>query len=272
MKLKLLAVFNIIILIAMPIVLFYQINIAEETNWRLVGKATKLFIVYALAMFGIIRKRSPFDYKVYEVKYKDIIRDAFKNDRNNYMRLMRVIRLMNDNKYKAAIKLLENLKGECVSYQDTSAVLMFLATCYVNKKDNDKAMEIYREVVKIDVANSMAWFNMGALYQENENLEQAFEAYQNAVNYNNDDAYAHVAIAECYLEKENPHKAIEHSLKALELDKKMKNAMAMAMCGYALLGDRQNAEKYYKMYGKLGKDSKIIRKEMEQILAVTSKV
>lgn len=107
----------------------YEVFFAEEMNMQMVVKASTVLLTYLLAMFGVIRKKSVFDYKICEDTYKDIIRNAFEHDKRNYHKLMKAISLYNDDKYTAAIKVLDKLKPMCANYQDYSAVLMFKALC-----------------------------------------------------------------------------------------------------------------------------------------------
>ncbi|MBQ2802604.1 MAG: tetratricopeptide repeat protein [Lachnospiraceae bacterium] len=266
MKYKILRGINILIIISMAATIVYQLFFAEQTDYRVLSKAAVLFITYLLSILGIKRKKSIFDYKVFGARYKDTIRDAFHNDKRSYRRLMKAIGLFNDDKYDSAIRLLDELRRECVSYQDISAVLTFKALCYDYQKQYDKVIEVYEELLKHDVRNSTAWSNLGFAYTAVKRNDKAEEAYKNAIQYDSENPYAYNNIAVYYLNCGQPGIAIEYALKAIVLNDKMYQAMSAAAIGYAFLGEEENAMKYCNMYGRYSKDTKELKSQIETIL------
>lgn len=270
MKNKVWKIINIIILIAVIAIAAYEIGFAVEgdRSAKTVLKVAFVIIVWELSMLGIKRKRSALDYRIYEDKYREIIRDAFKNDKKSYRKLMSAIRLYNEDKYDEEIKILDRLKSSCISSHDTSAVLMFKALGLAEKKLYNEAISVYQELLKYDNMNSKAWSNLGYNYTLVNNSQAALEAYENALRYDGSNPYAYTNMANYYIKSGEPEKALEYSLKAIELDNQIYQAMSAASMAYAYLGDRENAMKYCKMYGVNGGDVKMLKSKVEAVLEV----
>ena len=125
-KLRTLYIVILLIIIAVEIVTL----IKDPSNTKLLIKGASLIVVYILAITGVYRRHSLLDEKRYESQYRDIIGDAFLNDRASRKSLMKAISLYNDNRYDAAVKRFDSLKKNCACSADYSAVLMFRALCF----------------------------------------------------------------------------------------------------------------------------------------------
>lgn len=265
MKRKLLYILNLLIIFAMLLLLIYYIFISEERNYRHISKTIVILVVYILSICGMTRRRSVFDYKIYENKYKDIINNAFSNDRSNYRKLIRAIVLFNKNSYDKAIQILDKLFDNCISPDDYSAVLMFKALCFSEQLNYNQEIETYQELLKYDNSNSRAWSNLGHAYENNGNSQEALKAYQNAVLHDENNAYAYNNLAVYYIKKGFPQDALTYALRAIEINSKVYQALSAASLAYKMLGDGENAEKYCKMYGVNGGNIKDLRATLENV-------
>lgn len=262
---KIFRVLNIIIIITMPVVIVYQLFIAEKTDIKLVTKAASLLIVYLLAMLRIRRKTSPLDYLVFEEQYKDVICSAFNTDKGSYRRLMTAIGYYNGNKQNKAIELLDRLYGSCEEADDYAAVLFFKALCLSEQNRLEGAAACYEEILTHKRNYAKAWSNLGTVYQRMGKAEEAFRAYREAVAYNPQHAAAYCNIANYYVTKAEPENAIEYALKSIELDSKMYQAMSAAAMAYKMLGDEEKCEKYCRMYGANGGDAVSLRQTLDRM-------
>ncbi|MBQ8297904.1 MAG: tetratricopeptide repeat protein [Ruminococcus sp.] len=266
MRHKIVFALNILIIAGTAAIIVWQLFFAEERDIRMLAKAGSLFLVYLLAVLGIRRKRSVFDYKLYEEKYRDILKDAFKNDRRSYKKLMSAISQFNGDEFKKAEENLCKLEKDCVSSDDFSAVLMFRALCLEALKRPEAAAAVYEELLVHDVSNASAWSNLGLLYQGMGKADDAFRAYRESIVHNPDNAYAYNNIASHYIRCGEPKPALENALKAIKLNSKLHQAMSAAALAYKMLGDDENAEKYCRMYGANGGNAPQLRQAMERIL------
>ncbi|MBQ8177506.1 MAG: tetratricopeptide repeat protein [Oscillospiraceae bacterium] len=260
MRTKIVYVLNILIIIGMAAIIVWQLAFAEERDTRLITRAVTLLVVFLLSVLGIKRKRSPFDYKIYEERYGYIIKTAFSHDKINYMKLMTVITYYNENKFDKAIKMLEKLEEKCAESDDYSAVLYFRALCKDESGNKTGAIADYEDLLTRDYTNSHAWSNLGLIYVSIGKTDEALRCYREAVSHDPSNQYAHCNLGNLYLQKGDYNFALEHALKSLEAEPKIKQSMSLAAICYGRLGDSENAEKYCKMYGKYGGDAKELHK------------
>jgi len=273
MKKVIIWVLNILVLGGAAAAIVYEVFFAEEMNMRMVVKASTVLLTYLLAIFGVIRKKSVFDYTIYEDIYKDIIRKAFESDKRSYHRLMKAISLYNDDKYEAAIKVLDKLKPMCINYQDYSAVLMFKALCQTDAKQYHNAVATYEELLKMDHSNSRAWSNLGLAYTRINRTDLAENAYHNALAYDKNNAFAYNNMAVFYLNNGEPEKGLECAMEALRINNKMYQAISAAALCHAHLGNKEEAYRYCKMYGTNGgsaKMAKSLKENIDRIFATVS--
>ena len=252
MRAKVVFVLNILIIIGMAVLIVWQLFFAEERDVKVLSRAVTLFVVFLLSMLGIKRKRSPFDYKIYEERYGYIIKTAFSHDRISYMKLMSVITYYNENKFDKAIKMLDKLEEKCSESDDFSAVLYFRALCKDESGNKAGAIDDYEELLTRDYTNSHAWSNLGLIYTHIGKNDEALRCYREAVHHDPSNQYAHCNLGNLYLQQADYQSALEHALKLLEAEPKIKQSMSLAAICYSRLGDSENAEKYCKMYGKYG--------------------
>lgn len=262
-------ILNILVIGSAATMVIYEVFFAEEMNTKMLVKASIVFLTYFLGMFGIVRKKSVFDYKVYEDIYGDIIRNAFENDKRSYHQLMKAISLYNDNKNQKAIEVLDKLKPMCSNYQDFSAVLMFKALCHKDFKQYNHVVATYEELLKMDHSNSRAWSNLGIAYTHIKRTDLAEQAYLNAITYDRNNAFAHNNMAVFYVDNGEPEKGLERALEALRLNNRLYQAMSAAAMCYAHMGNREEAYKYCKMYRANGgsvKDADALKEKVDSIL------
>ena len=252
MRTRIVFVLNILIILGMAFLVIWQLFFAEEINAKVLSKAIVLLVVYLLGMLGIKRKRSPFDYKIYEERYGYIIKTAFSHDKISYMKLMSVITYYNENKFDKAIKALDRLEEKCAESDDVSAVLYFRALCKEESGNKSGAISDYEELLTRDYTNSHAWSNLGLIYMHIDKKDEALRCYREAVHHDPSNQYAHCNLGNLYLQIGNYEAALEHALISLEAEPKIRQSMSLAAICYSRLGDSENAEKYCKMYGKCG--------------------
>lgn len=252
MRTKIVFVLNILIIVGMAAIIVWQLFFAKETDAKVLSRAITLLVVFLLSVLGIKRKRSPFDYKIYEERYGYIIKTAFSHDKISYMRLMTVITYYNENKLDKAIKTLDKLEEKCSESDDFSAVLYFRALCKEENGNKSGAIADYEELLTRDYTHSHAWSNLGLIYVNIGKTDDAMRCYREAVSHDPSNQYAHCNLGNLYLQKGDYQAALEHALKSLETEPKIRQSMSLAAICYSRLGDSENAEKYCRMYGKHG--------------------
>ncbi|OQR91874.1 hypothetical protein ACHHYP_04280 [Achlya hypogyna] len=85
---------------------------------------------------------------------------------------------------------------------DDVDVMNSLANAYEACEEKAKAILLYEKVVAKVPTTAVAWFALGTLYQEKENLDKAIEAFRKVIDLDDDNAsVAFAALANCYGEK-----------------------------------------------------------------------
>ncbi len=256
---KTIFVLNIIIIITMLGLIIWQLFFAEERSHKVLSKAIGIFIVYILAFMGIIKKRSPLDYILYEEQFRYVIGEAFKSDKSSYRKLMKAVTYFKREKPDKALKILDELKRSCLYAADFTAVLFFKGACYSQKKQYPEAIECCEEILERDRENAAVWTALGVAYFEEVRLSEAISAFKKALELEPENALLYGELAGCYTKSGETEKGLEYALKAIELDSTAIKAIGLAAVAYKLLGDSDNAVKYCEMFGKNGGDKKSLR-------------
>lgn len=203
-------------------------------------------------MFGI-------DYSFVEDKYKDIITGAFAENPKSYKMLLKGIHYFYTNKNQQAIAIFEKLEASCKRIEDETVVFLFKALSYKDMKMYNSAAETYELLLQKNPSYSRAWSNLGLLYMDMGRSREAGDALRNALAYNPENPYAYCNLAAYYTQTGDAEKALESSLKALKLYPRLTPGMSAASLAYAMLGDKENSEYYFKLYAANGGDSDSLR-------------
>lgn len=249
-KFRLLVFLNILaILVAFTFLILHFTGVVEM-EVKTLSKAGIIFVTY---LWGVFRYFNQFRSNTpkathYAESYKHIIRNAFANDKSGYRKLMKGITYLNNNQYDAAIRHLTKLKKHCTSYQDTSAVLFFIAKSHKDKGELSKALETYERLLKGDPSCSTAWSNLGLIHHEAGRNSEAKYALRQAVLYNPENAYAYCNLANVLYKNSEFEEGKNMGLKAFQLNNQLSAAASITALCYASLGDSENAKKFCQIY------------------------
>ncbi|MHA1385406.1 MAG: tetratricopeptide repeat protein [Candidatus Helarchaeota archaeon] len=115
------------------------------------------------------------------------------------------------------------------------------------KKNNEKAIELYKKAVSVNKNYGDGWNNLGNIYSRINQLSYAKEAYEKSiqsVGYKSKH-YPYYNLGLIYEKVGNLDKALEHFLKATELKKDYAKALYNAGRIYRKLGEYEKADKYF---------------------------
>lgn len=260
-----------IILAFLVVYLIYEVFISKENDVRMISKAICLIIIYAGAMCGIRFKKSAgiSSFKIYEDAYRDIIGEAFQNDKKSYRMLLVSINYYNNKQYQKAINVLSKIESKCESYHDISAVLTFMAFSYEDMGLKNNAIDTYNKLLRTDGSNSLAWSNLGLIYDKMGNNKEALDAYENAIRSNPYNASAYNNISHLYINMNMPEEAFENAMKAVEIDSTMSSAKGNASIALIMLGRFDEARAYYDLYRKDEEDALAFDEMVEKVRSKT---
>ncbi|MBP3609206.1 MAG: tetratricopeptide repeat protein [Lachnospiraceae bacterium] len=265
MKNKIIFLLNIAVIIFCSVILYLHFTGQYIMTSRTLTKAGVLLATYLFGVINYCSKSKSSGQATYESAYQNIIKNAFANDKTSYKQLMKSISFYCNNQPEQALKILEQLQPRCSGYQDTSAVLFFMALCYDEKQDPDKAIECYESLLQTDMAHSDAWSNLGLLYMNAKRTDKAKHALNQAILYNPGNALAYCNMAYLYYHNCEFEEAINYGLKSFQINNKISETISLLALSYASVGDSENARKYCQFYGTL-QDNKPLVSMVEQQL------
>lgn len=117
--------------------------------------------------------------------------------------------LMNKHNLEEAIDAFQKAVCECPANQDTVEAESLLACCYSEKREIEKAMEIFHELMKRYPRTGIFHLNSGRAYVRNGLYEQAIREYQAAVEKEERFYFLYFEIGSIYMQKGEYRKAIE---------------------------------------------------------------
>lgn len=261
-------IFYIVATIIMSFIFIMVVITDGEEAKEYVGELIAIIISMILAIIGYKENSKAAkngEPKQCDKTYDEILDRILREDKKSYRKLVRVIRHAKHKRFRKAHRLLQDLEKTCVCVKDYVAVFTFKALVYSIEKNDEKAMECYKEVLKYDISNANALVRLGLYYKDMGRMEEAYESYETALRYNPQDVYALNNMA-CYLVYVNkPEEALPYALKAIELNKEVYQAMGAASVAYKMLGDEENANMYYEMYGIRGGKRLQLKKRLDEI-------
>lgn len=134
----------------------------------------------------------------------------------------KAIKFKKQEKFEAALDILKPLYRENSLSQKVMIALidvLFNYGLYLNDdlvSDYGKAIECFKNIIKLAPDNYRAWYNLGIAYFNQNNIEDALTAYERAIQIKSDYFYSYYNIGLIYeFHKEDLVKALEYYEKAL---------------------------------------------------------
>lgn len=126
--------------------------------------------------------------------------------------------------------------------------LLFMAGVYHEKSGDIKAcIEVMKEVIRKDAANSSAYNYLGYIYAERgENLEEAEHLIQKAIELKPDDGFYLDSLGWVYFQKGNHKLALDYLDRALKIEPKEGVIMEHVADVKKAMGDNPGAVDFYK--------------------------
>lgn len=181
----------------------------------------------------------------YKSHFKREYEGSFRESAKNRKRLLIGMRLFDMEKYGAAIKKLKPLFAECTTPHEHYAVGVFLASSYKAEGMSEKAISVYREVIRRGGATSTVYSNLALIYSESGQRDDAIDSYERAIMLDATNAYAYNNLAQLYFEEYELDEAEKYAKKSLECNGKMQAAASLLSIIYALRSDSAASDKYF---------------------------
>lgn len=167
-----------------------------------------------------------------KTSYAKLLKDV-DADRNSQI-LSKAYNAYNNGDYNSAINLYSSVT------EKNADVMLGLAGAYQGLKQNDKALEYYKQALQLSPSNSDIAYSIGALYVNAQNYTQAKSYFQRALSINPNNSLAKDALADMnevisQTNVQDAVKLIEHQ----QLDD------ALKLLNKSLADNPNNADAYY---------------------------
>jgi len=117
---------------------------------------------------------------------------------------------------------------------------------YAKKGENKKAIEAYKQAIRIDPDDAMAYYNLGVVYHRLSLYREAIEAYKQAIRIDPDDAKVHSSLGVDYGNLGLHRESIEAFKQAIRIDPDDAGAHYNLGVSYGKLGHHREAIEAYK--------------------------
>ncbi|CAA6808663.1 MAG: Unknown protein [uncultured Sulfurovum sp.] len=128
----------------------------------------------------------------------------------------------NPNAFQMFSFIVENFKDS-----ENQKILNVVAIAYYGKgiiyegnKEYDKAIELYKKAIKVNVKYYSAYYNMGGIYYNQKEYDKAIEVYKKAIEVNPQEDLTYYNMGHSYLSNKEYNKAIESYKKVIEINPK----------------------------------------------------
>lgn len=195
---------------------------------------------------------------VYRKAYDKQIGNAFSTLPKEQKRFYHALDLYNNKEYKASLAILEKLDEECRCAAEQKAIAFFLGRNLERLKDFETALSYYEKSLRIS-EDAKSANNIASCYMYLGDPEKEFEYLNRCVRIDPNYATGYNNLGQFLIRMAEYEEAIAPLQRAHQLDGNLTYALSgLAVC-YAMLGDRTNYEKYYRMAVTLGYNGKELK-------------
>ncbi len=229
-------------------------------------RTVSIVLILSLSFLRVFftQKRKSID--VYEMAYSKEIGHAFKNKEFMRKKLLCAARLYDESNYRKALKYLFELYQAAESQRDAIPVLLFIALCYTDMGFNEQAIQTYYKLLELDEKNAQAHSNIGLLYQSEGDYKMALSHFDKSIECDPNNYYAYSNRASCYFRMNDNLNAEKNALKALEIKNNGIEAASLLVIIYAMSGDEENKQKYFRLSVTNGKTPDELNDAIEYFL------
>ena len=101
--------------------------------------------------------------------------------------------------YEKAAKCFKQAAALSPSSDNSASAYNYLGLAYINLEDTDKAINTYKEAIRLYPADETFHRALGDIYLQEKMHEEALEQYEAAVNLNSNDAEARYSLGQSYI-------------------------------------------------------------------------
>lgn len=242
---------------------FYDIVVNHRPYQDNLFKIILAVCLLVASMFRMFRGNTRANLAFYEKAYAKELGSAFAHTPSLRKKLVSATRFYDESNYNNALKLLSQLANEAKTENDLVPVLLFSALCYSDAGLTDYAIKTYYSLLEYSPKNSQVHSNLGNLYLQSGDFKMALSHLTEAVESDSTNYYAYNNRANCYFRMQEYDNAIVDAEKALEIKNNGVEAATLLAVIYAIKGDEENKEKYYRLATVSGRPAQDIDRIIE---------
>ena len=246
-KAKIIKIILTVILIALiaASLAFYFVDIIVNKTPPTTNLFKALAVVFlccgSLVRLCVVKGRRSLAY--YESQYFDHIGNAFANYPSHKQKLLRAVRLYNEDKLGDALKYLSDLKPLCKERDDLYAVGLFTGLVFTDMGYKEDAIYVYQALLNMNIASSTIYGNLGSLYSGMGNYNDAIATLRLSIQNDEKNPAPYNNLAQLYFDTYDFENAKEYALKALQINHKFRPSASLLAIIYSLEDDKENAKK-----------------------------
>ena len=217
------------------------------------------------ALMKTFPKRRPLT--TYANAFAKELGSAFAEDPKKRERLLEAVRLFDEDKNSAALKLLEELKLDARTRDEIYAVGLFTALCQKDLGLSAAAIATYEDTAARGAESSQLYSNLGILYGETD-PDKAFSAYMKAIKLDPQNAMPHNNVAALLLRLGEYDGAGEAAANALEINPNQHQAWTTLAVVSAIQGDAERSEKCIRKAVECGQEEAALRRAITHYMNI----
>lgn len=257
MKIKIIRLISVLLVIVGVGLYVYGIVVnGDKPTDNLVRTILILFSGLSVMAKTMPRRMS---VKQYAAAYGKELGDAFSIDLKKRENLLGAIRLYDEGKYAAAMKMLESLKMDACTRDEIYAVWLFTALCQTGLGLNEAVIATYQEAIQKGAVSSLLYSNLGARYAAAGDGGAAAKAYAKAIEMDENNALAHNNFANLLLQIGEYDLAADAAMSAVEINPEQYQAWTVLAIVAAVKHDDELQKEFFQKAVRYGQQEEALR-------------
>ncbi|MBQ2930455.1 MAG: tetratricopeptide repeat protein [Clostridia bacterium] len=265
MKLTIIRVICVLLILAAVGLYVYGIVVNGDGPTDNLLRSVIIALSGVSALMKTFPKRRPLT--TYANAFAKELGSAFAEDPKKRERLLEAVRLFDEDKNSAALKLLEELKLDARTRDEIYAVGLFTALCQKDLGLSAAAIATYEDTAAKGAESSQLYSNLGILYGETD-PDKAFSAYMKAIKLDPQNAMPHNNVAALLLRLGEYDGAGQAAANALEINPNQHQAWTTLAVVSAIQGDAERSEKCIRKAVECGQEEAALRRAITHYMNI----
>ncbi|MCL2633210.1 MAG: tetratricopeptide repeat protein [Oscillospiraceae bacterium] len=146
--------------------------------------------------------------------------------------------------YYKALTIFESIMDNAVDPLDEAYCAGWVGKCYEMTGEEDNAIELYNQAVKIAPSDTFALSRLAEYHSEND-FKKSIKYYKQSLEYDPTEAHTYYRLGKLFSSRGMSDKAIEQYKMAITVNNSYVAPMAEAAIEYAKKGDNKNTLRYF---------------------------